>query len=556
MTVRRWVAVLIALGAACLFVSAVALGAGVLYYVRRNTTATVVYPVWQDPVATAKLKIDPQLSVATLAGTGDIAAISAMLARGELDSAYMTALYATRLTDRQRLAQLQLIGGRYAAAQKTASARLSYLTVLDIVALSPTLSDFDRADALSQAGAALYLAKDPAMGGLVLDAGATIALQSAFLKDANRYILLGRLLRSAEGGNDTTRIQRLNGEQAKFVDNSDPNPAAPVEPANPLPAFEAPAADAGLAAAQAKRMGAALSINKLAASSDPIPSDMVDTLANALFSEDDQWTRISAAPTTKLTLAQKVAVLRAQIDWLTIKDRIARKAFGFSIVPEWEDGEADIRSALAKAYEGLNALRTEQSVALPQTKDIELAQSYLLRSLLLAGRLGQYPSFPENELVDQMNEATDTLISDQPNVALRVKVENTAGHYYYHLVSDDAWYGQSAPTPTPAAQPRGATPTRKPAATAAQPVPTAARPGVTPASSARPAQNVTPQATAPAAGATSAPPAATNTPAAAPATNTPVPPALPTNTPVPPALPTNTPVPQPPGPTATRKPYP
>ena len=307
--------------------------------------------------------------------------------------------------------------------------------------------------------------------------------------------------------------------------------------------------DTALLAAQAKRASAALSIAKLDANGDPVPPDLVDALSGALFGEDDQWTRIAGVPTTKLTLAQKVGLLRAQVDWLTIKDRVARKSYGFSIVPEWEDGEADIRSALAKAYENLNVLRTEQSVALPQTNDIDLAQSYLLRRLLLAGRLGQYPSFPENDLVDQLNNATDTLIGDQPNAALRVKVENTAEHYYYHLVNDDDWYGQAAATPAPAAQPRGATPTRKPALTTQPTVQaTAAQPGGTPAATARPAQNGTPQPATPAA-------AATNTPAAAPPTNTPAA-APPTNTPVPPPPPTNTPVPPPPGPTATRRPYP
>src|ERR1700737_344692 len=124
MSVRKWVAILFGLGAACLFISAVALGAGVLYFSRRGTATAVVLPVWQDPVSVATLKIDPPLSLATLAGTGDTAAISAMLARGELDSAFVTALYAVGLSDRQRLAQLQLIGERYAAGERTASARL------------------------------------------------------------------------------------------------------------------------------------------------------------------------------------------------------------------------------------------------------------------------------------------------------------------------------------------------------------------------------------------------------------------------------------------------
>ena len=556
MTARRWVAVLIALGAACLFVSAVALGAGVLYLTRRTTTAAVVYPVWQDPTTPAKLKLDPQLSVATLAGTGDAAAISAMLARGELDSAYMTALYSTRLTDRQRLAQLQLIGGKYAAAQKTAPARQVFQSVLDIAALSPSLSDFDRADALAQGGAALYLAKDPALAGLMLDAGDTIALASPYLKDANRYVLLGRLLAAAQGANDTARIQRLNADRARFVDNTDPNPAAPAGPADPLPAIETPAADAALTTAQGKVISAALSINALPASNDPVPSDMVDALANALFGVDDQWTRIAGASTSKLTLSQKVALQRAHVEWLTIKERVARKAYGFSIVPEWEDGEPAIRSALAKAYDDLNVLRTEQSVALPQTKDIDLAQSYLLRSLILAGRLGQYPDFPEADLVAQMNDSTDTLIGDQPSAALRVKVENTGDHFFYHLVNDDNWYGRASPAATAAPQPRGVTPTRRPAATAAPSTPA-------PAASARPGQNATavPAAAtkAPAGAAptnTAAAAAPTNTAAAAPPTNTAVPPPAATNTPVPPPPATNTAAPPPPQATPTRRAYP
>jgi hypothetical protein len=557
MTARKWVAVLIGLGAACLFISALALGAGVLYFSRRSTSTAVVWPIWQDPLSVAGLKIDPPLSVATLAGTGDIAAINAMLARGELDSALVTALYAIGLSDRQRLAQLQLIGERYAAGERAASARLAYQAVMDIVALSPSLSDFDRADALAQAGAALYLAKDPVMAGQSLDAGDTIALQSSFLKDANRYVLLGRLLHSAQQGSDSARIQKLNGDQAKFVD-SDPNPAAPIEPPDPLPTIDAPTKDDALAAAQGKRISAALSISKLAASGAVVPPDLIDGLNAALFAEDDQWTRIAAVPTTKLTLAQKVATLRAQIEWLTVKDRVARKAYGISIVPDWEDSEADIRSALAKAYENLNVLRTEQSVALPQTRDIELAQEYLLRRLLLAGRMGQYPNFPENDLVDQLNNATDTLIGSQPNSSLRVKVENTGDHYYYYLVNDDAWYGQAA-TPTPAAPARVGTPTRRPSPTAQR---TAAPAGVTPVGTARPAQGASPQpqataratgtpAEAPATNTAVAPP--TNTAVAPPPTNTPAPPPPATNTPVPPA--TKTPAP-PPGPTATLPPYP
>ncbi|MEP7198717.1 MAG: hypothetical protein ABI874_02760 [Chloroflexota bacterium] len=555
MSARGWMVALIGFGAACMFLIGLVFAGG-LFLITQQKPAAIVYPTWQDPTKADKLKIDPVLSIAGLAvspsaarDTNDLTVTSAMLTRGEVDSAFVAAIYATNLSDRQRLAQLQTVGERYAAAEKTAQAKLTYQAVMDIVALSPSLSDFERTEALAQAATSLYNVKERNLAGLALDNGRDIALQSPFLKDASRVVLLGKLLRAAQQGDDSTRIKKLNTDRSNFVD-TDPNPTAPAEPPDPLPAIDAPPKNDAVTTAQNKRMAVAQKIAQLADSGAQIPDELISQLSDALFAEDDQRARVYNAPTPQLTLAQKVALARSQVDWLTIKYRVARKAYGVSVVADWEDAVSDLQSDLAKAYEKLTLLRTEQTVGLPKTNDIDLAQMNLVRRQLLAGRLGLYPNFPEDDLVEQLNNLTDKLIGSQPNATLRLKVEKNVDHYFYHLVNDDVWNGQEAQA-TPTTKPsRAGTPTRKP--TTPQATTSATQPA---APNTTPAPQNTPTRPAVATNSPLATQQPTNTPQPAQPspTNTP-PPAPPTNTPVPP--PTNTPTLPPPGPTPTRRPYP
>src|SRR5262249_5803768 len=150
MNVRNLIIAMIGATAACMVLIGVVFIVAVFIVTRRNQPQLATLPIWQDPAKVSNLKIDPPLSIATLAGTNDVTAINAMLNRGELDSAYVTAIYATALTDRQRVAELLLVGGQYAAAEKTAPARTTFQAVMDIAALSPSLSDFERTEALAQ----------------------------------------------------------------------------------------------------------------------------------------------------------------------------------------------------------------------------------------------------------------------------------------------------------------------------------------------------------------------------------------------------------------------
>ena len=448
---RRLILAALVLSAVFLFVAAIVLAASYVALSSRGTaSASVTLPAWRDPTKVDALKIDVPASVAVLAGTPEPQAISAMLAAGALDAAYETTIFSTSLDERQRAGELLLVGERYAAAGNEAQARLTYQALLESVALSPSFSDYERAEMLAQASKTLYRFKDQGLAGLAIDAGRAVALESPFLKNAHRFMLLGQLLQAAQAGNDQKRVAALNDDRANYVDASDSPPAARADVPDPLPAIEQPARNDTVSAALSKRQAAAQKIARLAASGASVSDDQINELANALFAEDDARIRAFNAPSSQQSAAQKIALARAQVDWLTFKYRIARKGFGTSIMPEWEDAEGEIRAQLAKAYEKLYTLRDEQAVAVPQQRDVDLAQSYLLRRQLLAGRLGIYPDFPEGNLVDDLNDATERLMASQPKAALRVKVDEKNGQFYYHLVNDEAWNND-----TPGAKPNG-----------------------------------------------------------------------------------------------------
>ncbi len=453
---RRWILAALGVSAAFLLLAAVVLAASFIVLSTRSTaSATVALPSWHDPTKVDTLKIDAPSALAVLAGTAEPQAISTMLARSEIDTAYAATIFSTGLTDRQRVGELLVVGERYTAASKVAQARQTYLALMDTLALSPALSDYERAQSLAQAANALYALKDQSLAGLALNAGRDIAVQSPFLKDAHRFMLLGKLLQAAQRGKDDKRVSQLNDDRANYVDANDAPPPARADVPDPLPAIEAPAKNDSVNAALTKRQAAALKIAQLDKGTH-VSDDLINELANALFAEDDARTRAYNAPTSQLTLAQKIALARAQVDWLTLKYRIARKALGISIMPEWEDSETEIRAQLAKAYDNLYALRNEQAIALPQQKDVDLAQLVLLRQQLLAARLGVYPNASEADRVDDLNEASERLIAGQPNAALRVKVDEKNGQFYYRLVNDAAWRGDSAnakPTSVPTRKP-------------------------------------------------------------------------------------------------------
>jgi hypothetical protein len=141
--------------------------------------------------------------------------------------------------------------------------------------------------------------------------------------------------------------------------------------------------------------------------------------------------------TAATQLSRKIDITTAQIEWLSTKYRIARRAYGQSIVPEWEAEAEQIRADLTKTYETLFALYADLIVALPEVSQIDKATEERLRREILAGELGRYPNYPEEQRRRQLLDATNHLITTQPELSIFAGVGEVAGREMYRLISPE-----------------------------------------------------------------------------------------------------------------------
>jgi hypothetical protein len=114
---------------------------------------------------------------------------------------------------------------------------------------------------------------------------------------------------------------------------------------------------------------------------------------------------------------------------------VARRAYGLSIVPEWEAQAEQIRANLTKTYERLYALYADLIVALPEISQIDRATEERLRREILAGELGRYPNYPEEQRQKQLVDATHQLMATQPELNIFVVIAEVNHKEMYTLTS-------------------------------------------------------------------------------------------------------------------------
>jgi hypothetical protein len=197
----------------------------------------------------------------------------------------------------------------------------------------------------------------------------------------------------------------------------------------PLPA------SAQMAEAERWRAAQELAVNLVEGEGD-VPEVLVDTLANALMVEDQEklpYFEDEIANTTQLS--RRIDFIFAQISWLSIKYRVARRAYGLSLVPEWESQAEQIRADLTKSYENLFALYADLVVALPEASQLDKATEEKLRREVLAGELGRYPNYPKEQRQKQLSDITNQLISTQPELNLFVGTSTVNNESMFTLIS-------------------------------------------------------------------------------------------------------------------------
>jgi hypothetical protein len=169
----------------------------------------------------------------------------------------------------------------------------------------------------------------------------------------------------------------------------------------------------------------------------------VDDLATALLVEDARRQGVYQADILQASnLTEKIALMKSRVDWLTLKYSVGLRAQGLSLVPAWEQQVGTIQSDLAKARQDLYALYGDWIVTLPDTSQVDRAWLELFRLELEMGRLGLYPSYPEEQLITKLKEATANLLADGIDQSMRVDMVSYGEERPAFVLVSGADYGK------------------------------------------------------------------------------------------------------------------
>ncbi len=435
---------LIALASGVLvFIAIGFLSIGAFFFLRARQRTVTVRLNWSNPIAEIKVeKVWPGVALLPLTDVDDLTAINQALAEDELESACALIVFSTELSDQERAGSLLLLGQRYNARGDRAKAKLCYRLVNTIATLSPALSDFDRANAYLQSGQGLYNLKDGDEAKFNYDLARTVALYSPYLKKTHRQRILDRLIEAYRAlGEDRAEWEDL--ENHIMLESDEPLALNPEEELllGDLFKQEVVLPEIQEAAAERQRIAQAL-LDHFRERGGEAPERLIYDLAVALQVEDAvRLGTYEANLVTSSQLSDKIALAWAEVNWLTLKYVVALKGYGLSLVPEWEDQLGKIQSELSKAYEQLYALYGEQIIALPEASSIDRAWVEVLRQEIQVGRLGLYPNYPEERLIEKLREATEQLTSLGYDCSLRVDVIAGQDTKTFILTSDEC-YGQ------------------------------------------------------------------------------------------------------------------
>ena len=351
--------------------------------------------------------IVPPLALRTLAGEPEAATVQATLSVGDLDTAYGTLAFSPSLSDAARAGHLLLLAQRYIAAEQRDKAAVCLQQVHSLIVLSPLLSDVERANAALQAASGWSAIGRQEETRLSLAQAEVVADHGPHLRPAQRRDLWLRVAAAYAALGDeekaTAARQAADGPREATAQPV----AAPLLPSllGKLPLSEE---IEQLQAARQQR-AATLIQQWIALEGGDVGPEVAD-LGEYLRREDAArvayFDQIAA---TAPQLAVQAAAAWERAAWLTLKYRIARRGFGLSLVPEWEENAPLIRTELTKAYETLFQLYSDEATSLPYATDVDQALVELLREEILLGQLELYPDYPEDQLAQKLQEAQERL---------------------------------------------------------------------------------------------------------------------------------------------------
>ena len=399
-----------------------------------STQASQVNPlIGRNPLAQLNIEdIDPALALASLGGIPEADVVAEAVDKARPETALAGLLFSQKLTNKESAGGFLQLAAVYANSQVKEKAIFSYKQAGTIATLAPDIPDTARSDIFLQAGEGLITLDEPTLAKFYLDQAFVLAAKSPFLQAAHRRSILERLQKNYIIIDERTLARKSLGLSANAPSLTQTAIEQTVLPAGgPLSLPES------IQQAEANRWRAAQELSVLLVDrGGKAPQDAVRALADALVAEDQQklpFIEQGLAQTTQVS--KKIDLTLAKIAWLSIKYRVARRAYGISLVPEWETQAEQIRADLTKTHERLYALYADMVIALPEISKIDRGTEEKLRSEVLAGELGRYPNYPEEQRRQQLLEASEQLINTQPEISIFVSVGELDNENAYTLIS-------------------------------------------------------------------------------------------------------------------------
>ncbi|MBI5032097.1 MAG: hypothetical protein HZB51_16320 [Chloroflexi bacterium] len=418
------------------------------YFLFRNVDTSDAF-AWKAPID----QVDNRALVAEtvllpLTGVNSTDALSATLDKAQLENAYALLAYDPTLSDAARVGGLLQLGTRFAKANNTAKATACFQAAALLATLSPELSDQARMDSYQQASAGLHTVGANAPARLVTDQGYIVAEFSPTLQRDAR----ARRLNQVADDYATLGVASLSAQaRQKSIDvggATTQDPVIPVRvPFNPTVGklAAAPNVDAAVKTRIAAAQLLSDDLANLGKDATAWPSDSVAQLSDALLAEDDarQAYYNSQIPQAK-DPAVLIALMRDRVNWLALKYRIARGAFGKNLVDDWSQDPAAIADAWGDAWADLfgvseqlaTAIASPSSMAKPQNPD--QAMEDVVRDELITLRWGWYNRVSEPDLIDKLSDVTQKLMNTNLP-ALHLDTMKRGNKTMFLLVPDDLY---------------------------------------------------------------------------------------------------------------------
>jgi len=374
-------------------------------------------------------RVDPALALASLGGVPAIEVVTEAIDTERPDTALAALLYQPALSDRESAGSFLRLGSTYAASDRKKTLFCYQMAGL-LATLSPDIPDTVRADLFLQVSEDLIKLTEPALAKFYLDQAFIVAAKSPFLQAVRRRAIFERLQKSyiVLKERDLARQSlNLSAKPPALVLQTEETAYLPPHIQIPLPQ--------SLQEAETRRWLAAQELAAMLVDRGGHASAATITaLQGSLIEENKQklpFYETELAAETQLS--RKIDITFAKIEWLSIKYRVARRAYGLSIVPEWETQAESIRADLTKTYEVLFSLYADFIVALPEARQLDQATAEKLRREILAGELGRYPNYPEEQRRKQLLDITRQLMTSQPALNIFVGVNTIAAQEMYTL---------------------------------------------------------------------------------------------------------------------------